>query len=269
AWNVRHEGDGRAELPERLGEAEHHASNQPRQCERQGDREKNPQAVRAERRSRVLELAVDRLDGEPQRAHQQGKAHDPACERRAGPAEREHDAEMIGEERTDWPAPPERDQEQIAGDHRREHQRQMNETVEQRLAPKVSARQQEGKGKPERQRHRGGDQSDLERQPDRNPFDGRKIKHATQALHAAPSGTGPARWLGKRPGRKRRSGAGGRTYGAPTAAKVILAGGASASNRGLNHGVAKAVTAPQIVPPSSDQYSDSEMRDTAEGVRER
>ena len=54
----------------------------------------DPEAVGAERRGGVLQPAVDRLERQPDRAHQQRKAHDAAGERRAGPAEREHDAEM-------------------------------------------------------------------------------------------------------------------------------------------------------------------------------
>ena len=46
-------------------------------------------------------LLVDRLERQPDRAHQQRKRHHAAGERRAGPAEREHDAEMSVEECAD------------------------------------------------------------------------------------------------------------------------------------------------------------------------
>ena len=75
-------------------------------------------------------------------AHQQRKAHDAAGERGAGPAEREHDAEMSASNAPIGAAAAERDQQQIAGDHRRQHQRQMHDAVEQRLAPEILARQQ-------------------------------------------------------------------------------------------------------------------------------
>src|SRR5271166_2992972 len=157
---------------------------------------------------------------------------------------------MIGKKRPDRPAPPKRDQEQIPGDYRGQHQRQMNETIEQRLAPEIPACEQEGKGKPERERHSGGDDGDLERQPDRDPFIGRKIKHATNACMPRRPAQDPARWLGETASPEAPFRGRGRAYGAPATAKVILAGGASASNRGLTATVAKAETAPQIAPLS-------------------
>ena len=56
-----------------------------------------------------------------------GKPITRAGERRAGPAEGEDDAEMLVEERADRPAPAEQDQQQIAGHHRRQDQRQVHE----------------------------------------------------------------------------------------------------------------------------------------------
>jgi hypothetical protein len=46
-----------------------------------------------------------------------------SIERRIGPAKREHDAEMVGEPRADQTAAAEGQQQQIAGDDRRQHQR--------------------------------------------------------------------------------------------------------------------------------------------------
>ena len=69
-------------------------------------------------------------------------------------------------------APAERDQQQIAGDDRRQHQRQMHDAVEQRLAPEILARQQPRDRDAERQRHEGRDQRDPQRQRDRGPFSG-------------------------------------------------------------------------------------------------
>ena len=105
-----------------------------------------------------LEPPVDRFDRQPDGAHQQRKSHHAAGECGAGPAERKHDAEMIRKKCADRPAPAERDQQQIAGDDRRQHQRQMHDAVEQRLAPEIPSRQQPGNGDAERQRPDGRDQ---------------------------------------------------------------------------------------------------------------
>ena len=56
-----------------------------------------------------------------------GKAHDAAGERRAGPAEGEDDAEMLGEKGADRAALAEGEQQQIAGDDRRQDQRQVHD----------------------------------------------------------------------------------------------------------------------------------------------
>ena len=84
-----------------------------------------------------LEPRVDRLDRQTDGAHQQRKAHHRAGQRRAGPAEGEDDAEMLVEEGADRPAPAERDQQQVAGDDRRQDQRQVHQRVEQALAPEL------------------------------------------------------------------------------------------------------------------------------------
>ena len=99
-------------------------------------------------------------------AHHQRKAHDAAGERRAGPAEREHDAEMIVEKRADRPLAAERDQQQIAGDDRRQHQRQMHEPVEQRLAPEILARQQPARSRCRTAARHRRDERDPQRQAD-------------------------------------------------------------------------------------------------------
>ena len=52
------------------------------------------------------------------------------------------------EEGADRPAPAEAEQQQIAGDDRRQDQRQMDEAVEQRLAPELAARQQQATAMP-------------------------------------------------------------------------------------------------------------------------
>ena len=107
---------------------------------------KTQSAIGAERAGGRLQPAVDRLDRQADGAHHQRKAHDGAGQRRAGPAEGEDDAEMLGQEGADRPAPAEAEQQQIAGDHRRQDQRQMDDAVEQRLAPETAARQQQRDG---------------------------------------------------------------------------------------------------------------------------
>ena len=56
-----------------------------------------------------------------------GKAHDAAGQRRAGPAEGEDDAEIVGQEGADGPAPAEQEQQDVAGDDGRQDQRQVHE----------------------------------------------------------------------------------------------------------------------------------------------
>ena len=134
-------------------------------------------AIGAERRGGVFEPAVDRLKRKPDRAHHQRKTHDAAGQRRAGPAERKDDAEIVGEERANRASAPERYEQQIAGDDRRQHQRQVDDPVEQRLAPELLPRQQPADGNAERQRASGGDNGDTQRQLDRSPFGGGEAKH--------------------------------------------------------------------------------------------
>ncbi len=71
-----------------------------------------------------------------------GKAMTPQARCCAGPAEREDDAEILVQEGADRTALAEGEQQQIAGHHRRQDQRQMNEPVEHGLAPEFPARQQ-------------------------------------------------------------------------------------------------------------------------------
>ena len=76
AGDVGHEGNGGAELADRLGKAEHHAGQHARQRQRQRDRQEHPPGCRAQRARRLLQPAVDRLDRQPDRPHQQRKRHD-------------------------------------------------------------------------------------------------------------------------------------------------------------------------------------------------
>src|SRR5436190_6074885 len=87
AGNVGDEGDGGAELAERLGEAQHHAGDDAGQCERQRDGEKDPRPAGAKRGGGVLQPAVDGLERQPDGAHEQRKSHYAAGERGSGPPE--------------------------------------------------------------------------------------------------------------------------------------------------------------------------------------
>ena len=142
AGNVRHEGDRRAELAHRLGEGQHHAGDDARHDERQSYHGEHPDRMSAERSRRILQLAVDGCDGQADRAHQQREAHDGAGERRAGPAEREHDAEMLRQEGADRAAPAETEQQEPADDDRRQNQGEMDENVKELPPPEAPALQQ-------------------------------------------------------------------------------------------------------------------------------
>ena len=159
ARNVGDESNGGAEFAQRLGKAQHHAGDDARQRQRQGDGKKGAGAVGAKRGGGVFQLSIDRLERQPGRTHKQRETHDAAGERRAGPAEGKHDPEIVLKETADRSLAAEGQQQQIAGHHRRQHERQMHDTVEQRLAPEILARQQPGHGDPEgqcgeRRRHR-------------------------------------------------------------------------------------------------------------------
>ena len=153
-------------------EGEDHAGDKARRDQRQRDGEEDPGGVRAERAGGGFEPLVDALDGKPDRAHHQREAHDRAGQRRTRPAEREDDAEMLIEEGAHRPFPAEGDEQQIAGDDRRHHQRQMHDAVEQRLAPEVAPRQQHGDGQAEGQAADHGHGRDQEAKPDRGQFVG-------------------------------------------------------------------------------------------------
>ena len=175
ARDVGDEGDGGAELAQRLGIGQHHAGHHAGQRQGQGDRGEHPRRPAPKRAGRLLQPAVDRLERQPHRAHQKRKRHHAAGQRGPGPAEREHDAQILGQWRSEKPAPAEGEQQQVAGHHRRHHQRQVDHAVEQQLAGKVPARQRVGDEQPERQAAEGGPQGHLQAQPDRLSSSGAKL----------------------------------------------------------------------------------------------
>ena len=105
----------------------------------------------AERAGRRLEPPVDRLDREPDRPHHHRKGHDRAAI--TAPVQRNNndDAEPALEQLAERTAPPEQDQQDIAGHHRRQDQRQMHQGIEQLLAPELAAGQQPSDRDRERQ----------------------------------------------------------------------------------------------------------------------
>ena len=90
------------------------------------------------------QAAIDGFDRQPDRPDQQGKAHHCAGERRTSPAKREHDPEVLVQERTDRAAPSEAEEEQIAGHDRRQDERQQYDAVDDRFSGEARAREQIG-----------------------------------------------------------------------------------------------------------------------------
>ena len=177
AGNIGNERYRRAEFAERPRKAHHCTGNDARQRQRQGNGCEDPEAIGPECRRRVLEPAVDRFQRQPDRADHQRKAHDAAGERRAGPAEREDDAEMRFQERADRPTASERNEQQVAGNDGRQHQRQVYDAVQQRFPPELLAGEQPADRDAERQCEQRGDDGDSQRQFDRGPFGRREVEH--------------------------------------------------------------------------------------------
>ena len=92
AGDVRDEGDRRAEFAEGAGERQHHAGEDAGQDSGRVTSGK-PRRAAPSVPAASSRPPVDRVERQPDRAHHQRKAHDGAGERRAGPAEREDDAE--------------------------------------------------------------------------------------------------------------------------------------------------------------------------------
>ena len=172
ARDVAGESDRRAELAERAREAEHGPGQHAGQAERQGNGQEGAPRRRAERARGADQPPVDCLDRQPHRAHHQRQRHDRRGERGAGPAKDEDQAESLFEESPDRPAPPEGEEQQPAGHHRRHDQRQVDQRVEQQAPGKAPPREQPGERVGDRQRRRHRDQADLEREDDDGPLGG-------------------------------------------------------------------------------------------------
>src|SRR5579872_6472658 len=93
---------------------------------------------------------------------------------RAGPAKGEDDAEPLFQQPAERTPPAEQQQQDIAGDDRRHDQRQVNDDVQQRAAPEPAAGEQKRHNNAEWQAAQHRPESDLQGQPDRGPFLGRK-----------------------------------------------------------------------------------------------
>src|SRR3954469_11499704 len=92
-----------------------------------------------------------RFKREAYRTHLKGKCQDGGCQRCTRPAEHEANAELVEQECAQRRARTERYEQQIAKSHRRQHERQMHEAVDQRLAWKTATRQQKCGEESERQ----------------------------------------------------------------------------------------------------------------------
>src|SRR5688572_27425296 len=95
SWNVRYEGDDRAELAETRGERSHGARENPRQHERQRDGKKAIPRTGAERARSVLESRVDAFQRNADRAHHQRESHHRRGEGGAGRREDQLNAELL------------------------------------------------------------------------------------------------------------------------------------------------------------------------------
>ncbi len=98
-----------------------------------------------------------------------GKRHDPGGQRRPGPAEGEHEPQCVSRNAAHRPVAAEGQQQQIAGHHRRQDQRQMHQPVQRRLAQKPPARQRMATNRPKGSATRGPERH-LQRQRHRLPF---------------------------------------------------------------------------------------------------
>ena len=94
ARNVGDEGDGGAEFAERAGKASIAPAMMPGSASGSVTVANSPGRLAPSVAAASSSRAVDRLDRQPDRPHHQRKRHHAAGQRRAGPAEREHDAEM-------------------------------------------------------------------------------------------------------------------------------------------------------------------------------
>src|SRR5712672_3302368 len=162
AGYVGDESNGRAELSQAARKGQQHACDDSRQSQRQSDGEKDAGAAGAQRACRGFELAVDAFERKSDGAHHQGKTHYSRGQRRAGPPECEDYSEPFFEPRADGPAPAEKEQQEIADHDRRQHERQMDGRVEQRLPGKVGTRKHMGNRDREGQTHEHAPESDAQ-----------------------------------------------------------------------------------------------------------
>ena len=115
---------------------------------------------------------------------EQRKSHDGAGQGRPGPAEGEHDAELLVEKAPDRPLPPEQQQQHVAGDHRRQDERQKHERVEQHPPVEARPRQHHGDGDAEGQARRHGERRDAQGELDRVKLFGCQREHETLVSEA-------------------------------------------------------------------------------------
>ena len=130
--------------PESAGERQQNPGDDAGQGKGQRDRREYPGARAAQRLGRRFETLIDGVDGKANRADHQRKSHDCRGERGAGPAEGEDDAEPFVEPASDRTVLAEQHKEREADDDGREHERKVNESVEQDLSGKARSRKHVG-----------------------------------------------------------------------------------------------------------------------------
>ena len=89
---------------------------------------------------------------------------------------------MLVQECSDGTAPSEAEEEQIAGDDRRQDERQQHDAVDDRLSRKVRARQHIGDGDADRQAGEHRDGCDPEAEPHRGPLVRREVEQIVHAI---------------------------------------------------------------------------------------
>src|SRR6516165_2695154 len=101
ARDVGHERDRRAELAEAPGKRQHHAGDDSRGDQWQGDQHEDKGPPCAERSRCLLKAAVDRVERKADRPHHQWEPHHRGGERRAGPPKGEDETKAFGKKPTE------------------------------------------------------------------------------------------------------------------------------------------------------------------------
>ncbi len=170
AGDVGGEGDDGTELAQAGGVADDAGDQDAGGGERQGDAEQPVQPPGAQRARRLFQAEIGGFQRQANGADHDREGHHAGGQAGAGGGEHQPDAEPVEQQRPDRPADAEHDQQQPAGDHGRQHQRQMDERGQHRPAGEAVAGQHPGGQHGQRQAEADGARGHLQRQPDRLPF---------------------------------------------------------------------------------------------------